>query len=254
MYSLQTVTDPKETWHDLKQLGYRKEDFEVISETSSEEEEGHDDRSSVTSSRAILRESKFDIAKVTEEIATNNIGLSRDESRDLGDSLVISGEEVPQLNPPEKKYYKSPLKKSSKLFLPVQKKEEESPKVVAISEPEVPQIQPAEEPRPEPVIPVSQAESSPELSSPPPTEESESSPEDIGVISPDKGGFSLSFKIKNKANISKIRTQVEEQTKNKRLPPLKKYSYYPKKQIGVWIVEKEEHAKQYQQFISKLNF
>jgi len=64
MYSLQTVTDPKETWHDLQQLGYSKEDFDLPEFHSSDEE---DDRSSVNVSRqisaAVITTPKIDLTK-----------------------------------------------------------------------------------------------------------------------------------------------------------------------------------------------
>jgi len=40
MYSLQTVTDPNETWKDLKKLGYSKDDFIVVRESDSSDDDG----------------------------------------------------------------------------------------------------------------------------------------------------------------------------------------------------------------------
>jgi len=58
MYSLQTVTDPKETWHDLQQLGYSKEDLDLHPVDHSSEEE--DDRTSMTSSRQNIANKPLD--------------------------------------------------------------------------------------------------------------------------------------------------------------------------------------------------
>jgi len=50
MYSLQTITDPNETWKDLKKLGYSKDDFIVVRESDSSDDDG--DRTSLTSSQS----------------------------------------------------------------------------------------------------------------------------------------------------------------------------------------------------------
>jgi len=74
-------------------------------------------------------------------------------------------------------------------------------------------------------------------------------PKDIeSSVFPVKGGYSFTLKIKPKYE-NKIRTKVVNLINKKLLPPSKNFTYYRKKEIGVWLLETEPTAQLYAQYL-----